>query len=485
VRGFLLGLALVSALLLPAAAMAGTLEAPTGPDTQVSRYTLKHVYDLLRSGTEGTALSGPFVGPGSSIASTITTLPSGNTLNDIYNAAPKPDGAGAAVTQVCSGKKFFSLLSGAWGLQTGSLDCNQPPVAVNDTETATEGQTKSIAPSSLLSNDTDPDGDTKRMMTVDSTSRRGGTITSSGSPVTSSFTYDPGSSFDYLAAGQTTVDAFTYTMDDSNGHTRAATVFVTVTGVNDAPVLSGSGFSLTPIMEGDTSSAGDYVSAILGSAGGVSITDADLGALTGMAVTGVSTANGTWEYSTNNGSSWSSLGSPTASAARLLNASAKVRFVPTDADWFGVDSGITFRAWDTTSGSNGGTANTSSNGGSTAFSSTTATAGITVIDVNDPPSFDFKSSPNASANAGDSAQSVSGQATNISGGPNGENSSGMTFIVSVSNTAIFSVLPAISSAGALTYTPHATNTGTATVRVRLIDSGSAVSSEKTFTITIN
>ena len=41
-------------------------------------------------------------------------------------------------------------------------------------------------------------------------------------------------------------------------------------------------------------------------------------------------------------------------------------------------SAITFRAWDTTSGSNGGTADASVNGGNTAFSTFADTASITV-----------------------------------------------------------------------------------------------------------
>jgi hypothetical protein len=50
-----------------------------------------------------------------------------------------------------------------------------------------------------------------------------------------------------------------------------------------------------------------------------------------------------------------------------------------------IASAITFRAWDQTSGTNGGTADTSPNGGSTAFSTATDTASLTITLVNDAP----------------------------------------------------------------------------------------------------
>src|SRR5262249_46065128 len=60
---------------------------------------------------------------------------------------------------------------------------------------------------------------------------------------------------DALAAGQTATDTFSYTVSDTQGATSTASVTVTVTGVNDAPVVAnpvpdqnaqaGSAFSLT------------------------------------------------------------------------------------------------------------------------------------------------------------------------------------------------------------------------------------------------
>jgi methionine-rich copper-binding protein CopC len=165
---------------------------------------------------------------------------------------------------------------------------------------------------------------------------------------------------------------------------------ITVTGQNDAPVLDNSGnMSLNAINEdvANASNNGTLVSDIIASAGGDRITDVDAGAVEGLAVTAVNNTNGTWQFSIDNGTNWTPFGSPDQTTARLLasNATTRVRFVPA-ANFNGtVDPGLTFRAWDQTSGTNGGTADTSTNGGTSAFSIMTETASITVNPVNDQP----------------------------------------------------------------------------------------------------
>ena len=62
-----------------------------------------------------------------------------------------------------------------------------------------------------------------------------------------------------------------------------------------------------------------------------------------------------------------------------------MRFVP-NANFNGtVSGGITFRAWDQTTGTAGNTASTNTNGGTSAYSTATASASITVNAVNDAP----------------------------------------------------------------------------------------------------
>ncbi|MCP4838496.1 MAG: hypothetical protein GY894_03915, partial [Planctomycetes bacterium] len=88
---------------------------------------------------------------------------------------------------------------------------------------------------------------------------------------------------------------------------------VTITAVNDAPVLSGSN-NLTDITEDAFTNSGTLISALIAG----HITDVDSGASEGIAVTGVDNSNGTWEYSINGGTNWNTLGSPSDMNARLL-----------------------------------------------------------------------------------------------------------------------------------------------------------------------
>jgi len=180
------------------------------------------------------------------------------------------------------------------------------------------------------------------------------------------------------------------TADDGNGGVDTQTISVTVTDGNDAPLLDNSGAStLTAIDEDETNNLGDLVADIIASgAGGDPITDIDAGAVEGIAVIGADDANGTWQYSTNGGGSWTSFGAVSEASAVVLGDTAndRIRFVP-DADFNGTAL-FTFRAWDRTDGNISGTAgvDTSSSGGSSPFSTATETATINVAAVNDDPS---------------------------------------------------------------------------------------------------
>ena len=197
-------------------------------------------------------------------------------------------------------------------------------------------------------------------------------------------------------------DSFKFTVTDTGDGpsppltSAPATISITVNAVNDAPVLDNSGnMSLSAINEdvAAASNTGTLVSGVIASAGGARITDVDAGALQGIAVIAVDNTNGTWQFSIDNGTNWTPFGSPNSLNARLLaaNAATRVRFLP-NADFNGtVDPGLTFRAWDQTSGTNGNTADISIVGGTTAFSIATETASITVNPVNDQPTANAQS----------------------------------------------------------------------------------------------
>ena len=106
---------------------------------------------------------------------------------------------------------------------------NQAPIARNDAATAVEdGGPVAI---NVLANDTDADaGDTKTLVSVTPSSGAAVSI------VNNQAVYDPGTLFQFLGANATHVDSFRYVMRDAGGATSSASVAVTVTGTNDAPV---------------------------------------------------------------------------------------------------------------------------------------------------------------------------------------------------------------------------------------------------------
>jgi hypothetical protein len=262
------------------------------------------------------------------------------------------------------------------------------------------------------------------------------------------------------------------TADGGQDTSADQTFTITVNAVNDAPSIDNSGsMVLTAILEDATGNGGTTITDVIDSAGGDRITDVDAGAVEGIAVTLADTANGAWQYTINGGTDWLDLGSVSTTNARLLasNANTLIRFVP-NANFNGtIDPAITFRAWDQTAGTNGGTADVSANGGTTAFSNGTESASIIVTPVNDAPSFVKGGDPSTPED--DGPESLPGWATNIAAGPADENGQTLTFVVSTDNDTLFSALPEIDSNGRLTFTAAANAFGTANVTVRLMDNG--------------
>ena len=152
---------------------------------------------------------------------------------------------------------------------------------------------------------------------------------------------------------------------------------------NSSPVLDNTGsMTLTTIPKTATDPLGDKIVDIIASAGGDRITDVDSGAVEGIAVTNVDELYVTWWFSTDSGSTWTSMTGASNTGAILLaaDASTLVRFIPDGAN-FGPNN-INFRAWDQTAGSNGDTdADTTNNGGNTTFSTATETASVYVDDI--------------------------------------------------------------------------------------------------------
>lgn len=157
--------------------------------------------------------------------------------------------------------------------------------------------------------------------------------------------------------------------------------FLTVIPVNEAPVLDPSGIPALnpiPINVVDGSNTGTLVSDIIARMSPGGITDADPLDERGIAVTFVDQSFGTWQFSTNGGSTWNNFGATAPSSARLLasDANTRVRFIPV-AGYNGIVR-LSFLAWDRFTGSNGGTANITATGGATAYSTQSEEARIVV-----------------------------------------------------------------------------------------------------------
>jgi hypothetical protein len=166
---------------------------------------------------------------------------------------------------------------------------------------------------------------------------------------------------------------------------------------NVAPVLDASGNPYYIAGVGIRTAAdmrtGILVSDLLArGAGGTTFSDADAGALRGIAITAIDKTFGQWQFTTTPNpteANWTNIeaaGAISGSSALLLAADANTRirmisglvphhtgtvaqgFLPLESQ---LAAGITFRAWDQTTGAAGQRADTSTNGGGTAFSTAT------------------------------------------------------------------------------------------------------------------
>ncbi|MFC3690054.1 Ig-like domain-containing protein [Aquipuribacter hungaricus] len=117
----------------------------------------------------------------------------------------------------------YTVTDGRGGTSTATVQVdvvNTAPVAVADTATTPAGTARVV---DVLTNDTDPDGDTRRVRSVSPASARGGQVELLGD---GTVRYTPGP-----VRG---TDTFTYVVEDSRGGSDTATVTVTVT--NTVPV---------------------------------------------------------------------------------------------------------------------------------------------------------------------------------------------------------------------------------------------------------
>lgn len=243
-------------------------------------------------------------------------------------------------------------------------------------------------------------------------------------------------------------DSFTFTVDDGQVTSAPATIAITVTSVNDVPAFT-AGADQSVLEDAGAQSVAGWATAI--SAGPANEA--------GQALDFIVSNDNTALFSAQ----------PAVSAAGVLT------YTPApDANG---SATVTLSLHD-----NGGTAN----GGVDTSAAQTFT--ITVGSVNDAPS--FVAGPDQSIAENSPAQTIDPWATALSAGAANESGQTLNFTVSNDNNALFSVQPAVSPTGVLTYTPAAIVNGSATVTVTLVDDGGTAnggvdtSAPQTFTISV-
>jgi len=124
-------MAAVFAILAMMPAFAGNPDTPTGAPTDPASamFTLEDIYQRLATGATGTKRVGPFANPTSGPGAT------GHTLDEVMGKAPAVDAGGASPADVLSGRIFWGLKSGSWGVQTGTA----APASVPKTGDSADG----------------------------------------------------------------------------------------------------------------------------------------------------------------------------------------------------------------------------------------------------------------------------------------------------------------------------------------------------------
>jgi len=93
------------------------------------------------------------------------------------------------------------------------------------------------------------------------------------------FTYTPGASMQFMAVNETTVDKFTVIAQDGRGGSAAKDIFVTITGVNDAPTVTNASSDFasdTADLTERADGASDENTATLTDSGTIAFVDVDL-----------------------------------------------------------------------------------------------------------------------------------------------------------------------------------------------------------------
>jgi hypothetical protein len=268
---------------------------------------------------------------------------------------------------------FFGSDSFTFKANDGTLDSNVATVSitvnrVDDAPVANDGTLTTNEETAVNGTLTSSDVDGPAATYIIVSNPVHGTI-SNFNATAGTFTYTPVT--DYNGP-----DSFTFKANDGTLDSNIATINITVVAVNDAPVLTDNAV-IDAILQATANPPGRKISSLFN---GI-VSDADIGdSVSGIAVIGnPQNANqGTWQYSTDNGTTWFAVGTVADGATALaLSAATKLRFLP-EPWFFGDPDPLTVRAMDSTyaggftAGATHVNVNSSVNGDPTAISGNTA-----------------------------------------------------------------------------------------------------------------
>ncbi len=188
-------------------------------------------------------VSGNFTDPdGDTLEFSATNLPPGLTIDPISGIISGTIDNSASVAGPYAVTVTATDPSGATTSQTFIWTVeNPPPEATNDTGTVIEDTTLTVpAATGLLANDSDPDGDT---LTITEFNVPGvGTVAAGSSAVIAdvgTLTINPNGSYEFVPSSNYTgpIPLVSYTISDDEGGTDTAILQLTITPVNDPPVI--------------------------------------------------------------------------------------------------------------------------------------------------------------------------------------------------------------------------------------------------------
>jgi VCBS repeat-containing protein len=192
----------------------------------------------------------------SAVGTQIELYPSGALLtlnaNGSYSYNPNGQFNYLAVGQTATDSFTYTASDGNGGSANATVTItitgvNDPPTAVADSGATTQDVILSVTAPGVLANDTDPDDGDQANLTVTavngSTANVGVQIATSKNGLVTlnangSYIYNPNGAFNQLPQGATDSDSFNYTVSDGNGGSAVGIVTITITGVNDAPILN-------------------------------------------------------------------------------------------------------------------------------------------------------------------------------------------------------------------------------------------------------